>query len=111
MKSPSTANDDQPGPIRRRHNSVGGEADQSLTIFTPGTAPSRAGPRNPGHSAGFRTGTAASVTAVSVGSAFSGAVPTGATGSGIGSGRAGGAIGSSFTSASSRSSAVGVQRP
>src|SRR6187431_918770 len=99
MKSPSTANDDQPGPIRRRHSSAGGEADQSLTILTPGTAPLRAGPRNPGHSAGFRGGTAASVAAVSAGTAVSGAVSTGATGSAIGSGRAGGAIGSSFTSA------------
>ena len=108
--------DDHPGPIRRRHSSVGGEADQSLAILTPGTTPFRAGPRNPGHSAGLPTGAAgASVTAAGEVATGSGVVPTGALGSATGAGTvaagvAGGAIGSSFTSASSRSSAVGVHR-
>src|SRR5688500_8301742 len=50
MKLPRTANDDQPGPIGRRHNSTGGDLDQSVSIRTPGTTPSRLGPRKPGHS-------------------------------------------------------------
>ena len=49
-ESPSTANDDQPGPIGRRHSSTGGDVDQSVSIRTPRTTPSRSGPRKPGHS-------------------------------------------------------------
>src|SRR4029453_6748462 len=49
-RSPSTANDDQPGPIGRRHNSIGGDFDQSVSIRTPRTMPSRLGPRKPGQS-------------------------------------------------------------
>src|SRR5207249_3840505 len=51
MRSPRTAKDDQPGPIGRRHNSTGGDLDQSVSICTPRTTPSRLGPRKPGHSA------------------------------------------------------------
>src|SRR5688572_16484634 len=50
MRSPRTAKDDQPGPTGGRHSSTGGDFVQSVAIRTPGTAPSRAGPRNPGHS-------------------------------------------------------------
>src|SRR5207245_7360882 len=41
-------NDDQPGPICRRHSSTGGEVDQSVLIFMPGMMLSRPGPRKPG---------------------------------------------------------------
>src|SRR6266536_212751 len=52
MRSPRTAKDDQPGPIGRRHNSTGGDLDQSVSICTPRTTPSRLGPRKPGQIAG-----------------------------------------------------------
>ena len=46
----ATANDDQPGPTGRRHSSIGGDLTQSVSIFAPGTTPSRLAPRNPAHS-------------------------------------------------------------
>ena len=48
---PRTANDDQPGPIGRRHIATGGFCDQSVSMRTPWTTLSRSAPRNPGHSA------------------------------------------------------------
>src|SRR5688572_25578010 len=51
--SPRTANDDQPGPTGRRQISTGGDALQSVSMRMLRTMPSRNGPRNPGHSAGF----------------------------------------------------------
>src|SRR5688500_19546666 len=51
MCPPRTAKDDHPGPIGRRHNSTGGDLAQSVSIVTPRTMLSRAGPRKPGHSA------------------------------------------------------------
>src|SRR6185436_1940811 len=59
MRSPWTANDDQPGPIGRRHNSAGGDLDQSVSIWTPRITPSRLGPRKPGQIAGVPTVAAA----------------------------------------------------
>ena len=74
MRSPSTANEDHPGPIGRRHNLDRRRADQSVAIRTPRTTLSRAGPRKPGHSERVATGAVA--------------VPRGATGA-----RAAGAAG------------------
>src|SRR5258708_38410967 len=51
MRSPRTAKDDQPGPICRRHNSTGGEVDQSVLMRVPRMVLSRSAPRKPGHSA------------------------------------------------------------
>src|SRR4051812_41669029 len=52
MRSPRTANDDHPGPIGCRHNSCGGDADQSVSMRTPRMIESRLGPRKPGQVAG-----------------------------------------------------------
>ena len=51
MRPSRTAKDDQPGPTGRRHSSTGGDADQLVSIRTPGMTPSRWGPRKPGQSA------------------------------------------------------------
>ena len=53
MVPPTTAKDDQPGPIARRQTSRGGEAFQSVLNVTPWTFPSRADPRNSGQSPGL----------------------------------------------------------
>src|SRR5688500_16572820 len=50
MTLSSTANDDQPGPIGRRHSSTGADLVQSVWIVRPRITLSRFGPRNPGHS-------------------------------------------------------------
>src|SRR5688500_1987811 len=81
MRSPRTANDDQPGPIGRRHNATGGVCDQSVSISNPRTMPSRFGPRKPGHSARFFAG-------AGVGDAPS---PSAAASAGFGAVAAGGA--------------------
>src|SRR5262245_16764007 len=52
MRSPWTANDDQPGPIGWRHISTGFVCAQSVSIRTPWMMLLRSGPRKPGHSAG-----------------------------------------------------------
>src|SRR5580704_18128411 len=49
---PTTANDDQPRPISRRHKSTGGWADQSRERCTSRIWLSPCGPRNRGESSG-----------------------------------------------------------
>src|SRR6185436_17139659 len=61
MKLPSIANDDQPGPIFRRHNSTGGDFVQSVSICRPWATLSRFGPRKPGQIAGAFATTGAGV--------------------------------------------------
>src|SRR5439155_264179 len=125
------ANDDQPGPIGRRHIWTGGCADQSVTIGTPRTMPSRSDPRKPGQFPpgvdgatvdGGAAGTSPSPTTAGFSGAF---VATGLEGSaGASPARAAGglsafsagavvdgtATGSSRAWARSRSSGVGVHR-
>src|SRR5262245_44516946 len=75
MRSPSTAKDDQPGPIGRRHSSTGGDAAQSVAIHTPRTTPSRSGPRKPGQFAvaGAVAGAAAGAARGATGAPWAGA--------------------------------------
>src|SRR6187549_2141867 len=121
MRSPCTANDDQPGPTFRRHSSFGGAAIQSALMRRLRITPSRSGPRKPGHSAGgiAAGGGAGAVVggaivavvgevAVVVGGVDTiGGAATGAAGA-IGAGATG--SGTSVAWASNFCSAVGVQR-
>src|SRR5688572_23173729 len=111
MRSPLTAKDDQPGPTGRRHICTGGLPDQSVSIFTPRTMPSRFGPRKPGHAARVSTGCVVGVLGVSeateaVGEA-AGIAVAGAS-EAVGAGAAGAAV--SFDWANSRSSGLAAQR-
>src|SRR5258706_9521274 len=49
MRSLPTANDDQPGPMGRRHSWTGGVEAQSVASRTPRTTPLRSDPRKPDH--------------------------------------------------------------
>src|SRR3989442_15838985 len=113
MRPPRTANDDQPGPIGRRNSSTGGDADQSVTIRTPGIIPSRRGPRNPGQSGPATVAAAVSLGAAGTAFAVVGADLTGAGAAGVAAGVAGAvagvagsATGSLAAWAKSRSSGV-----
>src|SRR5262249_29762223 len=105
MRSPLTANDDQPGPTGRRQSSAGGALDQSVAILTPRTPSSRSGPRKPGHSAGFvftiGGGAAGSDFAGATSADLLDAVRTGAAVPGVGTGAATVAIGAAGTAAGS----------
>ena len=112
MRSPLTANEDHPGPIGARHISTGGFCAQSVPMRVPPIAPSRWGPRKPGHSAGLCSigsgGAARGASAKVRGGAAAGFGSGVATfvsstrGAGLGAGGD-----SSRTCASRRSSAVG----
>src|SRR3954447_12901823 len=108
MRSPFTANDDQPGPIGRRQISAGGDDDQSVATLTPRTMSSRAGPRKPGHSAGFvftiGGGPTGSGVAVAPGAAGFEAATDGAETGAATDVSVGASTGSSFACASRRSS-------
>src|SRR5687767_11169401 len=117
MTSPSTANDDHPGPTGRRHTSTGGEADQSVATRTPRAIPVRPAPRKPGQSADVscsrETGAAAALGALLGAGAGEGEAL--AAGAGASDGDAAGsgvvtATGSLAACASSFSSGVGDHR-
>src|SRR5262245_13411823 len=112
MRPPATANDDQPGPIARRHSSTGGELAQSVLTRASFATPFRPGPRNPGH-AGVAAGGASGV-GLGSGRFLATAAVGAVLGAALGAGVAGAALtragGATVSRASSRCSGVGVQR-
>ena len=119
IKSPATANDDQPGPTRRRQTCVGGDAVQSVPIRVFLITLLRFGPRKPLHITGSTAGTGAGSPVLSTRTAARGGVggsfatAAGVAGVGFASGTedpGGGGNVSLRVAASSRSSAVGFHR-
>src|SRR5688500_9358902 len=122
MRSPWTANDDQPGPIGLRQIATGGLAAQLVSIRVPRSTLPRVEPRKPAHDGRTPTAAGAADAAATAGEAAAGSADAGApeagTASGVGVATTPAGASEVFTGASvslrvcasSRCSAVGVQR-